>query len=174
MNTYTEEELKEILAKHKMWGLGEDGGQRADLQGADLRGADLRETIMEKINWLSYIGIVPNKTGKARAYKVITERGTGPCYSGVNYLESKTVEGDIFDTNPFEHCSHGINLATFQWALNNKNEGNRLLLMEFDVNPDNVCVPVATDGKFRVKKATRIGECDWQGNLLPVKSKKVN
>ncbi len=47
----------------------------------------------------------------------------------------------------------------------------RLLLMEFDANPDNVCVPIATDGKFRVSKAARVGECDWNGNLLTKKGR---
>lgn len=33
--------LREILALHKKWLNGEDGGSRAKLRGADLRGADL-------------------------------------------------------------------------------------------------------------------------------------
>lgn len=48
MRTITAEELKDILAKHKKWVKGEDGGERANLryvylQGVDLQGADLRE-----------------------------------------------------------------------------------------------------------------------------------
>ena len=35
-------DIKEILKKHKMWILGEDGGRFADLRNADLHGADLR------------------------------------------------------------------------------------------------------------------------------------
>lgn len=42
MKTYTAEELKEILAKHRLWWFDEEGGERADLSGADLSGADLR------------------------------------------------------------------------------------------------------------------------------------
>ena len=37
-----EQELKDILEKHKKWAKGEAGGQRADLRGADLQRADLR------------------------------------------------------------------------------------------------------------------------------------
>ena len=37
----TNEELREILDKHKKWLNGEDGGERADLCGANLCGADL-------------------------------------------------------------------------------------------------------------------------------------
>ena len=40
-------ELKEILRKHMAWRLGEEGGERANLNGADLRGADLREAYLK-------------------------------------------------------------------------------------------------------------------------------
>ena len=39
---YSQNELNEILAKHKKWLNGEEGGERADLRNADLRSADLR------------------------------------------------------------------------------------------------------------------------------------
>ena len=157
--------------------------QRADLQGAylrglqgaDLRGADLRETILSGINWLSYIGIVPDVNGKARAYKVVTSDGIGISYQGINYLTTTDVEGDGFDPDVRNDCSHGVNLATFQWCLNAKsNNSYRLLMMEFDVNPGNVCVPIGTDGKFRVRAAHRVGECDWNGNLLSAKADNQN
>jgi uncharacterized protein YjbI with pentapeptide repeats len=38
----TQEELNEVLGKHKLWINNEPGGERANLTGADLRGADLR------------------------------------------------------------------------------------------------------------------------------------
>ena len=38
----TQDELNEILRKHKMWLIGESGGELADLRGANLREADLR------------------------------------------------------------------------------------------------------------------------------------
>jgi len=174
VKTYTDAELKEILEKHWKWLKGKEGGQHAYLRGAylrdaDLRGADLRETILSEINWLAYIGIVPGTNGKARAYKIVTKDGTGAFYPGINYLKSNTVECDYFDSDVNLHCSNGINLATFQWCLDAKIDSTyRLLMMEFDVASDNVCVPIATDGKFRVRKASVVGECDWNGNLLQV------
>ena len=183
MKTYSTEELKEILQKHWEWARGEDEGQRAylrgadlrgaylqeaDLQGADLRGADLQGTILSEINWLSYIGIVPDERGIARAYKMTNAKGEGPYNGGINYAENNAVEVDSIDTDAYNQCGHGINLATLQWCLSNKSDDSyRLFLMELSTSPDNICVPVATDGKFRVKKATKIGECDWSGNLLP-------
>ena len=44
MKTYTEEQLQEILQKHKLWLDGEDGGERANLSNADLTHADLSRT----------------------------------------------------------------------------------------------------------------------------------
>ena len=38
----TQEELNEILEKHRKWLNDEDGGERADLSDANLRGANLR------------------------------------------------------------------------------------------------------------------------------------
>jgi hypothetical protein len=139
----------------------------AYLSGAYLIGANLTDTLLSNIDWLPYIGIVPDSKGKARAYKVINTLGEGCFNGGINYLHSKTVTVDDWDNDITVHCSKGVNLATFQWCLNNKQDKtNRLLLMEFDVSPENVCVPLGTDGKFRVKTAKRIGECDWTGRLI--------
>ena len=49
MKTITENELADILRKHRLWLLGDSNGERADLSvanlyGANLYGADLRET----------------------------------------------------------------------------------------------------------------------------------
>jgi len=41
MKSYTTEELKEVLAKHRKWVFNEDGGSRAYLSRADLSGANL-------------------------------------------------------------------------------------------------------------------------------------
>jgi hypothetical protein len=139
----------------------------ADLSGADLRSANLTDTLLSNIDWLPYIGIVPDSKGKARAYKVINTLGEGCFQGGINYLNNKTSTVEDWDNDITVHCSKGVNLATFQWCLNNKQDKtNRLLLMEFDVSPENVCVPLGSDGKFRVKTAMRIGECDWTGRLI--------
>ena len=42
MRTITDEELQDILAKHKKWLNGEEGGEQADLRGTDLRYVDLK------------------------------------------------------------------------------------------------------------------------------------
>ncbi|MCI9130317.1 MAG: pentapeptide repeat-containing protein [Eggerthellaceae bacterium] len=42
----TEQELEEILEKHRLWVRDKPGGERADLTDADLRGIDLREALL--------------------------------------------------------------------------------------------------------------------------------
>jgi len=183
------EELKQILREHKRWLDGEMGIRAdlqeanlrganlrganlrganlrgADLRGADLQGADLQETIYEDINWLAYIGIVPTTTGKARAYKLINKDGEGIYQGGINYLQADSFEVEAVDKDVDEQCSYGVNLATFAWCIRaSQSQTNRLLLMEFNVK-DAVC-PVNSNGKFRVKKCKKIGECDWKGNLI--------
>ena len=46
MRTITDEELQDILAKHKKWLNDEEGGETANLRHADLRGADLKFAIL--------------------------------------------------------------------------------------------------------------------------------
>ena len=176
-------ELTKIIREHKKWLAGE-GGQRADLrgadlqfanlrnadlqgadlQGADLRGADLKNTILEDINWLAYIGIVPDKKGFAYAYKITNSAGEGIYNGGINYTKGMNFKVDKVDEDTNRQCSYGINLATFSWCLNQFTDKTyRLFMFKFNTK-DAVC-PIGSDGKFRVKKCTKVGECDWTGNL---------
>ena len=136
----------------------------ADLRSADLRSADLKDTILADINWLAYIGILPNKSGTAYAYKVTKADGQGTQYSGIDYASAKTFKVDKCDPDVNVDCSYGINLANLAWALNSFTDKTyRLFMMKFNVK-DAVC-PVGSDGKFRVLECTKVGECDWTGNL---------
>ena len=140
----------------------------ADLRSADLSSADLTKTILESINWLAYIGIVPDSKGYAYAYKMSRADGRSCQFptDKINYATQKTFKAEL-DRDVYIPCSNGINIATFQWCLNNRGtEEARLFLMKFKVDADNICAPVGTDGKFRVGECAKIGECDWKGNLL--------
>jgi len=160
-----DKELKEIVAKHRKWRQGESGGERAYLRGAYLQGANLSNTILDGINWLAYTGIVPDHQGTARAYKVTNSQGEGIYRGGVNYLEADTFKVPKVDTDISRQCAEGIHLGTFAWCLDNKQtETNRLIMFSFNVK-DAIC-PIDTDGKFRVSKCRKIGECDWKGNLI--------
>jgi len=159
------EELKGILEKHTKWIKCEDGGERASLQGADLRGARLQDTILADINWFAFIGIVPNTRGKAYAYKITNSDGEGIFQGGIDYTKGKIFEVPEVDTDVDTQCSYGINLATFAWCLNKfTDKSHRLFMFEFNIK-DAVC-PIDSDGKFRVKKCIKVGECGWDGNVL--------
>lgn len=51
MKTYTIEELRAILAKHKAWLNNEEGGERANLRDADLSDADLSFNVFFGGSW---------------------------------------------------------------------------------------------------------------------------
>ena len=214
MDKINTKELVEIIRKHKMWLVGEKGGERADLRSANLRSAnlrsadlssadlssanlrsadlsyanlsyadlsyanlsyadlssanlrsaDLRDTIFVSINWLAYSGIVPDEKGTAYAYKMTKSNGEGTFNGGIDYTSKTIFEVAKVDSDVNRDCGEGINLATFSWCLNNfTDKSYRLFMMRFNVK-DAVC-PVGSDGKFRVLKCTKIGECDWTGNL---------
>ena len=137
----------------------------ANLSGADLSGAYLSGTILAGINWLSFIGITPNEKGIAYAYKITTKAGEGIYQGGINYTKGEVFSVDSVDKDVNLQCSYGINLATYRWCLEAKQTtSQRLFMFKFNV-ADCVC-PIGSDGKFRVKKCTKVGECDWKGNLL--------
>ena len=52
----TQEELNEILDKHKKWLNNEEGGEKADLSGADLSGANLCGADLDYSCWPLWCG----------------------------------------------------------------------------------------------------------------------
>ena len=56
MNSFTKEQLIEVLARHKMWLNNEVGGVRANLHSADLSYADLRSANLRSAD-LSYANL---------------------------------------------------------------------------------------------------------------------
>jgi hypothetical protein len=136
---------------------------RANLSGTNLPGADLFGA--EGINkyLCTPLLILKDQPGPIRAYKLINSKGEGPYNGGINYLSSDefTAKANIDDTI---HCGTGINLATLDWCMREWREGYRILIMEFTAKKsdgsDNICIPIATDGKFRVSTCKRVGEVD--------------
>jgi len=110
---------------------------------------------------------VPNQDGKCRAYKIINQNGEGIYKGGINYLDKDTFSVPKVDKDKNLQCSYGINLATLSWCLSEKKEDHKILLMEFNFKYA-IC-PTGSDGKFRVKKCSKVGECDWKGNLINIK-----
>ena len=145
----------------------------ADLRGADLRGADLRGTNLQttdlreaevqgtmgfnKYAINSLYGMLDNEVN--RAYKLVNVNYTDMYYGLIEYKIGKTVEVDaeFVDTNEYNNCGAGINLATLDWCVKNWTDGYKILICEFK-KEDIACIPVTSDGKFRVYRCKVIGE----------------
>lgn len=152
----------------------------ADLRGANLYGADLRGAYLRGAKNISKfltttLYFLLDQPGKIRAYKLINANGEGPYNGGINYLEGKVFTAQA-NMDEKEQCAAGINLATLDWCMKEWREGYRILIMEFtarrkDGTP-NICVPIGSDGKFRVWECTMVGEKDLK-ELGLVKEKKL-
>ena len=152
----------------------------ADLYGANLYGADLRgaylcgaKNISKFLTTTLYFLL--DQPGKIRAYKLINANGEGPYNGGINYLKDKVFTAQA-NMNEQVQCGAGINLATLDWCMKEWREGYRILIMEFSPKrkngAPNICVPIGSDGKFRVWECTMVGEKDLK-ELGLVKEKKL-
>jgi len=150
-----------IREKADLWGANLS---RADLRGANLRGADLGGADLRGAKGLTKYHMTPlymlyDQIGKIRAYKLVTNKCTGPYYPSIVYKKGETYTVDDFDINENVQCGAGINLATLDWCIVNWEKGYRILVAEF-TSKDIACIPVASDGKFRVSKCKIVGEKD--------------
>jgi hypothetical protein len=96
--------------------------------------------------------------GKIRAYKLTNSQNEGPIYGGIKYKIGKTVSAKA-DPDETLQYSNGISLATLNWCMNNWQSGYKIFVCEF-TQKDLACIPIATDGKFRVSKCKAIKEVD--------------
>lgn len=172
----TVDELKIIIEKHRLWLKGDQGGERADLRGADLRradlqradlcgadlwGADLRGAMGCNKHRTTDLYILLDQPGKVRAYKLVDKNGYGPYRNEIQYRTGQTYEAEI-NPDENEQCGAGINLATLPWCMSEWQPGYRILIAEFTIKDPatDICIPVASDGKFRVRKCEIVGEKD--------------
>jgi hypothetical protein len=142
---------------------------RADFAGANLADANLAGAYLARADFADAKGIDPwrasplmmllDQPGKIRAYKVVTAEGYGPFNGGLRYEVGRHVSVDNASTDPAEQCGTGIHVASFDWCAKEYRDGYRILLMEFEAK-DIACIPLGTDGKFRLHRATVVGEVD--------------
>ena len=135
----------------------------ANLRSADLSSADLSSAEGLNKNLTTSLRILLDQPGAVRAYKLVKENGQGPYNGGINYLDPKVDEFSVpmLDTDENKLCppnTPGVYLATLDWCMKEWKPGYRILIMEF-IAAD-LCVPTATDGKFRVRACRRVGEKD--------------
>lgn len=105
-----------------------------------------------------------DQTDPIRAYKVVNQKNEGVYNGGIVYEIGKEVIDGNFNEDEYEQCGAGINLATLDWCLNVYQEDYKILIVEFNKltkdGKNNILIPVASDGKFRVKECRVIGEKD--------------
>ncbi len=145
--------------------------QGADLQSANLQGADLQRANLRRADLRGAMGCNKHRTtdlyilldqpGKVRAYKLVDKNGYGPYRNEIQYRTGQTYEAEI-NPDENEQCGAGINLATLPWCMSEWQPGYRILIAEFTIKDPatDICIPVASDGKFRVRKCEIVGEKD--------------
>ena len=138
--------------------------QGANLQGAYLRGADLRGAYLQRANGINKYLTTPmymllDQSDPVRAYKIVNSENTGIYNPGIIYEVDKQATVEKWNNDETESCGAGINLASLNWCLREWKEGYKVLLCEFK-KEDVVCIPIGSDGKFRVKACTPIKELD--------------
>jgi uncharacterized protein YjbI with pentapeptide repeats len=134
----------------------------ANLSRANLSGANLSEANLSGasgINTLrcTYLEMLRDQTGPIRAYKLVMASGEGPYNGGITYTVGQSYEVLDANTDAYEPCGAGINLATLDWCLRDYRPGYRVFVAEFCA-ADIAAIPVGSDGKFRVLRCRIVGE----------------
>lgn len=140
---------------------------RANLSGADLNGANLSGANLNGANLYRAKGInkyrctpltiLLEQPGKIRAYKLVTADFVGPYKGGIKYEIGESYSVDNANTDETEQCAAGINVSTLDWCMREWRNGYHILIVEFK-KEDIACIPIATDGKFRLHRCTVVGE----------------
>ena len=131
----------------------------ANLSGADLCGADLYGAKGANKYRSTPLTMLMDQPGKIRAYKLVNSKMEGPYNGGIVYEIGKSYQVDDANTDDTEHCGAGINIATLDWCMKEWKDGYHILIVEFTA-ADIACIPIATDGKFRVHRCKVVGEKD--------------
>jgi len=122
----------------------------ANLSGANLSGANLLDTAGSPLPGLYLLKFQPAET-KLRAWKYL-RNGLSP-YREVAYAVGKVYSVKEYSGDERILCDAGLNVATLDWCLADSvgKDAVEFLEVEFKAG-DIIAVPLATDGKFRVRK----------------------
>ena len=137
----------------------------ANISGANLSGANLSGAIGVRKETSTPLMMLMDQPGPIRAYKLVTSDLTGPYYAGIVYAIGADVSADDASTDDAKQCGPGISVATLDWCLREWRNGYRVMILEFTA-ADIACIPIATDGKFRLWRGKVVGEKDLTG-LVP-------
>ncbi len=144
----------------------------ANLSDANLSRADLYDANLSGANGINKylttpLTILLDQPGKTRAYKLVNQNMEGPFNGGIKYEIGEVYEVADANIDDKQQCAKGINLATLDWCMKNWQLGYRILIAEFEAK-DIACIPLGTDGKFRVFRCQIVGEKDLKEiGLIP-------
>jgi hypothetical protein len=138
---------------------------KVNLSGANLLGVNLSRAKNAPAVWCSALSILKSQKNKLIAYKYVTEKLTSPEKGNLSYKIGKTVilNKKDCDYSDMEGHSKGLNVATLEWCIRNRDTDSRPIIfgkplihdpiIEVEYDPkDIVSIPYASDGKFRVRK----------------------
>jgi hypothetical protein len=164
----TADELRAILVAHARWLRGEDGGARANLSGANLSRANLSWAKGVDAWRVSPLLMLTDQPGPIRAYKLVDAKGQSPIQNTnkLTYTVGQSYSVTDANTDPNVDCGAGINVATMDWCLREYRDGWRVMVVEF-VAADIACIPLASDGKFRLHRCTVVAEKDITALVKP-------
>ena len=152
------------------------------LQGAKIQiSGDARIVYNPKTihEFMDFYGIKHDKK-KAIFYKAVHEEN-GQYYSdyrnSYTYDIQKTIAENC-DTNTDIDCSHGIHIATLQWALNYGHDWDNLAILEVETEIKNIILPQNSVGKVRtsecfIVRELPLEECGLYGKILAKRRKQV-
>ena len=145
--------------------------RNADLRNANLSGANLRIAYLSGADLSGANGITPERVSPLHlyryqlpgaelvAFKLVNANSEGPFNGGVVYRPGELVSVGNANTDPLQDCAAGINVATLDWCLREWRETYRILRVAF-TTADIAAIPVATDGKFRLRRCRVVDEMD--------------
>ncbi len=129
----------------------------ANLYGADLSGANLSGAKGINKYLTTPLYSLLDQTGEIIAHKLVNADGLAPFNGGITYEIGKEYEEPSANTDENEQWAKGLNVATLDWCIKNWSSGQRILLVSHTV-ADIAAIPIASDGKYRVKKLKVVGE----------------
>ena len=80
-------------------------------------------------------------------------------YHDIKYEIGQTYSEKDANCDETIQCAAGISLASMDWCLKEYKEGYRIFVAEF-TREDIACIPIGSDGKFRVKRCKIVAEKD--------------
>ena len=130
---------------------------KANLRGASLLGANLQGAKNINKYLTTPLYILLDQPGKIRAYKLVNSTNEGIYKGGIKYLVGKSQKVSKANTDETAQCAEGISLATLGWCIKEWKPSYKILVAEF-TKKDIACIPIGSDGKFRVRLCKIVGK----------------